>query len=86
MGFAATWLRQVSPLLRMTTLTTAQELVFPPAPGGIWPPLSTRGFTFLSRFLYSVLQPIGPRSADLEPPTPFVHYSDAETLSISVKL
>ena len=28
MGFAPTWLRQMSPLLRMTTLTTAAIIVF----------------------------------------------------------
>jgi len=28
MGFARTWLRQLSPLLHMTTLTTAQRFSF----------------------------------------------------------
>jgi len=28
MGFAPTWLRQVSPLLHMTSLTTAKKFVF----------------------------------------------------------
>ena len=86
MGFAPTWLRQVSPMLHKTTLTTAQEWMFPPAPVGIWPSVSTRGSTFLSRFLYSVLHPTDPRFADLEPPTPFIHYSDVETVNISISV
>jgi len=60
--------------------------MFPPTPVGIWPPVSTRRSIFLFRFLYSVLHPTDPRFADLEPPTPHVHYSDVQTVNISISV